>query len=81
MNGTKVFIPEQMRYFNKETLTVRNRETQYIVHFPLTAEEFKLAVSKSNDDWNKMCDLLFERTGKRLQGNYDLLWLNGRPLH
>lgn len=81
MPGTTVFVPEDMGFLEKTTLATRNRETGLITYFPLNEEEFRLATSRKNADWDRMCDLLFERTGKQLKGNFDLLWLDGRPVH
>ena len=87
MPGTTVFVPEDMRFMEKTTLATRDRETGFIVYFPLNEEEFRLATTGKDADWNKMADLLFERLEifqsghKHLVGNYDLLWLNGRPVH
>ena len=87
MNGTKVFTEDHKKFLSPNQLVTRDRETQIIVTFTLTKEEFKLAKSGKDADWNKMADLMFQRLEnfqrghKHLIGNYDLLWLNGRPVH
>ena len=87
MNGTKVFTEDHKKFLSPNQLVTRDRETQIIVTFTLNKEEFKLAKTGKDADWNKMADIMFERLEKfqrghkHLKGNYDLLWLDGRPVH
>ena len=87
MPGSKIFTEEHKKFLSPNQLVTRDRETGIIVTFTLNEEEFKLAETGKNADWNKMADLMFQRLEKfqrghkHLIGNFDLLWLNGRPVH
>ena len=87
MPGSTVFTEEHKKFLSPNQLVTRDRETGLIVTFTLNEEEFRLATTGKDADWNKMADLLFERLEKfqsghkHLVGNYDLLLLNGRPVH
>lgn len=74
------FNPKQWN-LQPTTLVVRERKTQKIILISLNPEEFKHALSKYEKDWNIMCDSVYNRKGIRIQGKYDLIWLNNRPLH
>ena len=87
MNGTKVFTEDHKKFLSPNQLVTRDRETQIIVTFTLTKEEFKLAKTGKDADWDKMCESVLKRNrlvdlkAKSIKGNFDLLWLNGRPVH
>ena len=87
MPGSKIFTEHDKKFTSKETLVTRNRETGIITYFPLNTEEFKLALSEKDSDWDKMCESVLKRNrlvepdAKSIKGNYDLIWLNGRPVH
>jgi len=87
MEGSKLFTENDKKFTSKNTLVTRDRETGYITYFPLTAKEVKLALSQKDSDWDIMCESVLERNrlvepnAKSIKGNYDLIWLNGRPVH
>lgn len=87
MPGSKIFTEEHKKFLSPNQLVTRDRETGIIVTFTLNEEEFKLALSKKNADWDKMCESVLKRNrlvdlkAKSIKGNFDLLWLNGRPVH
>ena len=87
MPGSKIFTEDHKKFLSPNQLVTRDRETGIIVTFTLNEEEFKLAHSKKDSDWDKMCESVLKRNrlvdldAKSIKGNYDLLWLNGRPVH
>ena len=74
------FNPKQWN-LQPSTLVVRNRDSKQIILIGLNPEEFKLAKDKSNDAWETMCDMVYDRLGIKIIDKHDLLWLNNRPLH
>ena len=74
------FNPKQWN-LQPSTLVVRNRDSKQIILISLNSEEFKLAKDKSNDAWETMCDMVYDRLGIKIIDKHDLLWLNNRPLH
>ena len=80
MPGSTVFTEEHKKFLSPNQLVTRDRETGLIVTFTLNEEEFKLGLTK------EMADLMFERLEnfqrghKHIVGNFDLLWLNGKPV-
>ena len=74
------FNPKQWN-LQPSTLVVRNRDSKQIILISLNPEEFKLAIDKSNDAWETMCDMVYDRLGIKIIDKHDLLWLNNRPLH
>ena len=74
------FNPKQWN-LQPSTLVVRNRDSKQIILISLNSEEFKLAIDKSNDAWETMCDMVYDRLGIKIIDKHDLLWLNNRPLH
>ncbi len=74
------FNPKQWN-LQPSTLVVRNRDSKQIILISLNPEEFKLAKDKSNDAWETMCDMVYDRLGIKIIDKHDLLWLNNRPLH
>ena len=87
MPGSKLFTEHSKKFLGPNQLVTRDRETEIIVTFTLTEEELKLAKSKKDSDWDKMCKSVLKRnrlvdpSAKSIKGNYDLLWLDGRPVH
>ena len=74
------FNPKQWN-LQPSTLVVRNRDSKQIILISLNSEEFKLAIDKSNDAWETMCNMVYDRLGIKIIDKHDLLWLNNRPLH
>ena len=74
------FNPKQWN-LQPSTLVVRNRDSKQIILISLNSEEFKLAIDKSNDAWETMCNMVCDRLGIKIIDEHDLLWLNNRPLH